>query len=66
MSWISALWQQITGKAECPQPWDEDPEIVAERARQHALGVSDYVTQLETERELWRQRQIRKRRIPDG
>jgi hypothetical protein len=61
VNWLVAWWHQLTRRP-AVDPWDHDPDIVAERERQHRDGVTDAVTVYrnrdrfnERLRESWRQ-----------
>ena len=60
MDLVKALWNQIKGIP--PNPWEDDPDILAARQRQHELGISDYVTQRKAEAEWWRRQVDRRER----
>lgn len=40
LGWLTAWWDQIRKKAPS-DPWNEDPDILRERERQHREGVVD-------------------------
>jgi hypothetical protein len=69
MEWVSALWKQIKGEP-VPDPWDNDPDILAVRERQHAMGVTDYEAVRDAEAQFWRKvyirDQLRKKDSPGG
>lgn len=66
-SWVSAFWNQIKGTP-VPDPWDTDPDIIRERERQHALGVTDVASVYRAESQFWREKDDRKHRraSPNG
>ena len=53
MGWLSAWWRQIRGETG-GEPWEDDPQIVAARERQHEIGVSDLATARRLEADFWR------------
>jgi hypothetical protein len=53
--WIKAWWRSLTGTAPRAEPWEDDPQIRAERRSQHER--INAVTRWELERQL-RERRI--------
>jgi hypothetical protein len=43
LGWLAEWWAQIRRKP-AGDPWNDDPQIMAERNRQHRLGITDAYT----------------------
>lgn len=56
LGWLTAWWHQIRRRPD-PDPWNDDPEIVAERRRQHREGITDAATAFRA------RQQMRERRV---
>lgn len=60
MGWLTEWWDQIRRRPPV-DPWNEDPEILRERDRQHREGIVDRATArrladglaVRREREFW-------------
>lgn len=56
LGWLTAWWNQILRRPSA-DPWNDDPEIVQERERQHREGITDAATAYRL------RQQLRERRV---